>query len=257
MSVGSASTRATPSFSSALMLASVFALPAEPMMLMLVFETGWLVESVTGKLSRKSVGDLKTRQFVPVMSMPSCLMMSRVISAIVTLTITWSLARTVSELITSPVASFAPPSRWPTKPFAMSIACWASRAEPTSPVRITVLSTAVTVIAEFGIATFKVRRSLFMSRPTRISRLAIWAPCASMMKTLVAPSLMAIRKTLRVERTTALATLGLATNTSLASRGRSTTIDLPMPRLIFSGTAGLAPVTRIVDGVSSPKLAGR
>jgi len=73
-----------------------------------------------------------------------------------------------------------------------------------------------------------------------------------MMKTLVAPSDMAIRKTLRVERTTAFATLGLATKTSLASRGSSMMIDLPMPRLSFWGTDGLTLAIFKVLGASSP-----
>jgi hypothetical protein len=42
---------------------------------------------------------------------------------------------------------------------------------------------------------------------------------------------------LRVERTTALAIFGLATNTSLASRGSSTMIERPIDRSTLRATA--------------------
>src|SRR5213079_3131931 len=46
---------------------------------------------------------------------------------------------------------------------------------------------------------------------------------------LVCPTATPIRYARRVERTTALANFGSATSTSLMSRGRSITTDLPMP----------------------------
>jgi hypothetical protein len=58
-----------------------------------------------------------------------------------------------------------------------------------------------------------------------------------MTKIEVAPFSMPITKSLRVERTTAFATLGFATNTSLASRGRSTISERPIERSMRRATA--------------------
>jgi hypothetical protein len=100
--------------------------------------------------------------------MPSCLMISRRISATVTCKLTWSAPRIVKALITLPRALLedlpadpppppgAPPEPFEmeieapgapeagvslTKPSAMSSAFWASSADATDPVRMIVFST--------------------------------------------------------------------------------------------------------------------
>ena len=76
----------------------------------------------------------------------------------------------------------------------------------------------------------------------------------------VAPEAMPITNTLRVERITALAMAGLATNTSLASAGRSTMIDLPIPRSTFRAETRSCPVASMrrteALGSEAPATAG-
>ncbi len=109
------------------------------------------------------------------------------------------------------------------------MACCASAEEPTEPESSTEAPEERTSNLPFGMLCISRSRRVerFRSRATVTSRAAIWRPSASMMKIVVAPSAMPITNTLRVERTTALATAGLATNTSLASRGRSTITERP------------------------------
>ena len=165
----------------------------------------------------------------PLMSMPSCFRIVRWISAMVTLSITWSRPRMVRELTTVPATADPAIGLAPTKPLEMSTACSASPAEATEPVSTIVSPTGTMLISLVGIAALRVRRSVFRSRPILTSRFAIWRPSPSMTTTFVWPSAAPMMKIFRVERTMAFATLGLATNTSLASRGRSTITDLPMP----------------------------
>ena len=141
-----------------------------------------------------------TRQ-VPLKLMPSCFSASRFTSATVTFSITWSRARTVSELKTLPVTTW-PALLWmltlfwppppdaeggptkvnPRKPFAMSTAFCASSAVSTEPVRITEVSLIeVATISLVGIASFSVRCRMPMSRPTLISTAAICRLSASVM----------------------------------------------------------------------------
>ena len=114
----------------------------------------------------------------------------------------------------------------------MSTACCASPADATRPVRRIESPAGRVSIRALGIAVRSVWRSTFRSRPTFTSIEAICRPSASIANTEVAPFAMPMRKILRADRTTAFATPGLATKTSLASRGRSTTIERPMERSI-------------------------
>ncbi len=131
--------------------------------------------------------------------------------------------------LAAPAGPAAPPPPRPTKALAMSIACCASDEELTAPDRSTEAPEERTSKRPPGMLWLSSSRRVprLRSRATVTSRAAIWRPSASMMKIEVAPSAMPITKTLRVERTTALATAGLATNTSLASRGRSTMTERP------------------------------
>ena len=112
----------------------------------------------------------------------------------------------------------------------MSMACTASLADATTPVSTIVSPTGTTLIGAGGhrgpqrpAEQVEVAADI----DVEIGDLAFHRrPCTT---TLVCPSAWPMTKILRVERTMALATLGLATNTSLASRGRSTISDLPMP----------------------------
>ena len=87
---------------------------------------------------------------------------------------------------------------------------------------------------------------------TLTSRAVIWRPSASMMKIDVAPFSIPMMKTFRVERTTALATFGLATNTSLASRGRSITRERPIVRSIRREVVPSFPPTARIGAAETP-----
>jgi hypothetical protein len=159
---------------------------------------------------------------------------------------TWSLPLMVSALITPPLATEAVPAfaaapatlLMPTNAPAMSAACWASEAEATVPVIKIESPAGLSSIWAVGRAERSVWRKTLRSRPTETSRAAIWRPSPSITKIEVAPFAMPIRNSLRVERTTAFATAGLATNTSLASRGRSTTRERP---IVISMRRAIAP----------------
>ena len=166
----------------------------------------------------------------PVELMPSCLIALRETSETTTLTITWSRPRIVSELMTLPRLLVKRPPVVPTKALAMSTAWVASDAFGTLPTSRIELPAAFTSICDFGRAVRSVWRSTLRSRPTSISSAAIWRPSESITNIEVAPSATPMTKSLRAERTTAFATFGFATKTSLASRGRSTTTDRPIER---------------------------
>ena len=162
-------------------------------------------------------------------------MVWRETSAMVTLSRTWSRPRMVSELMTAPVVAVpppAPPPETPTKARAMSMACVASEAFATLPMSRIESPAGFTSISARGSAVRSVWRSTLRSLPTAMSSVAICWPSASIAKMEVAPSATPMMNSLRAERTTALATFGLATKTSLASRGSSMMIDLPMDRSI-------------------------
>ena len=162
--------------------------------------------------------------------MPSCLIALRATSETTTLTMTWSRPRIVNELITAPFVALAPSPEVPTKALAMSMACVASEAFATLPTSRIEFPAGLTWISAPGIAARSVWRSTFRSRPTSISSAVICRPSASITNIEVAPSAMPMTKSLRAERTTAFATLGLATKTSLASRGSSTINERPIER---------------------------
>jgi len=112
----------------------------------------------------------------------------------------------------------------------MSTAWVASEAFGTEPISRIESPAGLISICEFGRAVLRVWRSTLRSRPTLISRAVIWRPSPSITNIEVAPSAMPMMKSFRAVRTTAFATFGLATKTSLASRGSSTTSDRPMER---------------------------
>ena len=105
----------------------------------------------------------------------------------------------------------------------------------------------------FGSALLRVWRRTLRSRPTATSSAAIWRPSASMTKIEVAPFSMPMTKSLRVERTTAFATFGLATKTSFASRGRSTTSERPIDRSMRRAIAcSFGPTSRTGAAATGP-----
>src|SRR4051812_43712210 len=185
--------------------------------------------------------------------MPNCLSTLRATSTTVTRSITWSLPRIVTELITAPLAALNRPPETPTKALAMSVACCASELDDTTPV-IRIESPAGLISSTaFGSALLRVWRRTLRSRPTETSSAAIWRPSASMTKIEVAPFSMPIRKSLRVERTTAFATFGLATKTSFASRGRSTTSERPIDRSMRRAIAcSFGPTSRTGAAATGP-----
>jgi hypothetical protein len=74
-----------------------------------------------------------------------------------------------------------------------------------------------------------------------------------MTKIEVAPLSMPMTNTLRVERTTAFATFGLATKTSFASRGRSMMSERPMERSSLRATACSSVATATTPAASDPR----
>ena len=108
VTVGSASTCATPCRSKAWMVALKVVSPRAQASVASVADSAPLMANGLSIL-RLPLGPL------PLMLTPSCLTMSRRISATVTLRLTWSSPRMMSELITRPVASagpFSPPPPW-------------------------------------------------------------------------------------------------------------------------------------------------
>ena len=100
-----------------------------------------------------------------------------------------------------------------------------------------------------GIVVFSIWRSTLRSRPTFTSREAICRPAASITKTEVEPLAMPSRKSLRVDRTTAFATPGLATKISFASWLSSTTTERPIDR---SSRRAPLPATETSDTAEPP-----
>src|ERR1700733_1285520 len=159
VTVGSASVWATPCRSKACRVAFKFWLPLNQ------FRVAWVAE--TAPLTANGLSRLKLPFGpLPLRLTPSCLMMSRRISATVTRRLTWSAPRIVKALITRPRAlldlPFGPPEAPPglepleieievpedpdaveslTNPSAISIAFCASSADATDPVRMIVFST--------------------------------------------------------------------------------------------------------------------
>ena len=147
---------------------------------------------------------------VPLKLTPSCLMMSRRISAIVTRRLTWSAPRIVRALTTFPwgllgdlPAEPPPPELFEmeiegpvpedevgeslTKPEAMSSAFCASSAEATDPVRMIVFSTVRTRISLPGIAMLRSAVNSPTARPTETWKSAIRRPSLAKAKMLVWP----------------------------------------------------------------------
>ena len=235
VTVGSARTRDRPARSSAFSVKLV-ELPMPAPMAVAASACG-----CSGKgLSMLGVIEKLPSRHSPLELMPSCLIALRETSETTTLTMTWSRPRIDSELITAPLDEVNRPLDWPTKALAMSTAWVASEALVTSPTSRMELPAGLTSILALGSAERNVWRSTLRSRPTSISSAEIWRPSASMTNIEVEPSAMPMMKILRAERTTALATFGLATKTSLASRGSSTTMRATDREVELAGNGMLA-----------------
>ena len=158
--------------------------------------------------------------------------------------------------MTVPRVATPPPAAMPTKALAMSSACCASEAEFTLPERTSESPTAFTSNRPLGRLCCSDCRSTLMSRAMVTSSAAICRPSASITKIEVAPLSMPIRNSLRLERTTALATAGLATNTSLASRGKSMMSERPLLSSTFRETAvSFGPIVRTGEAPGRPGCA--
>ena len=155
--------------------------------------------------------------------------------------------------MTAPRVPTAPVAARPTKALAMSSACCASEAELTLPERTSDSPTAFTSKRPPGRLCCSDWRRTLMSRAIVTSSAAICRPSASITKIEVAPLSMPIRKSLRLDRTTAFATAGLATNTSLASRGKSTISDRPLLNSTRRETAAsFGPIVRTGEAPTGP-----